>query len=54
LQIEIESLAGAKGIEELKKRIKILKVKLGLLPKDALDEEKFSYVDVPDSQLSPE
>ena len=39
-KIEIESL-DAKNTEELKKRVKILKVKLGLLPKEALDEDKY-------------
>jgi hypothetical protein len=31
-----------------------LKVKTGILPKEALDEDKFKYIDVPDSSLTPE
>ena len=37
----MENQFGPKGSEELKKRIKILKVKLGILPKEALDEDKY-------------
>lgn len=52
-KIEIESL-DAKNVDEVKKRVKILKVKLGYLPKEALDEDKYQYIDIPDSQLTPQ
>jgi hypothetical protein len=45
----LENQIGPKGLEELRKRIKIIKVKLGILPKEALDEDKFIYIDIPDA-----
>ncbi|CAD8146695.1 unnamed protein product [Paramecium octaurelia] len=39
--------------EELKKKITTLQVKLGLAPKEALDELKYNLLNVPDDKLTP-
>ncbi|KAL4456886.1 hypothetical protein ABPG74_014524 [Tetrahymena malaccensis] len=41
-----------KGIEEVRKRIQKVKVKLGFLPKDTLEEDKYTLINIADSQLT--
>lgn len=41
-----------RGIEDVKMRIKKLKVNLGMLDKDTLESEKFYLISVPDSELT--
>lgn len=42
------------SFDELKKRLKKLKIKLGLVTKEDLEEQKFSLLNIPDDQLTPE
>jgi hypothetical protein len=43
-----------RGLDEVKARIKKLKVNLGLLSKDTIDEEKYYLIAVPDTELTPD
>lgn len=53
--MNLEAIVGEKkGLEELKKRIKILKVKTGRLSKESLEEDKYNLVEVNDDKLTPE
>ena len=42
------------SIEDVVKRIKKLKIKLGLISKETLEEEKMSLLDIADDQLTAE
>ena len=42
------------SIEDVIKRIKKLKIKLGLISKETLEEEKMSLLNIPDDQLNAE
>ena len=46
----IEQLFGkGKGVDEVRKRIQKVKVKLGILPKDRLEEDKYTLINIADS-----
>lgn len=45
---------GLESIEEVPKRIKKLKIKLKIISKETLEEEKASFLNVPDDQLNAE
>ena len=48
------SFYGLDSIEDVIKRIKKLKIKLGMISKEALEEEKMSFLNIPDDQLTAE
>lgn len=50
-QFEIEFQANPS--EDLKKKITTLQVKLGIIPKEALEELKYNLLNVPDDKLTP-
>lgn len=42
------------GLKELEKLIKKLKLKLGILSKAELESDRYSFIKIPDSELSPQ
>jgi hypothetical protein len=42
------------SVEDVVKRVKKLKIKLGLITKETLEEEKMSLLNIPDDQLNAE
>ena len=41
-----------RGVDDVKKRIKKVKVNLGMLPKEALEEDRYNLIGTPDAQLT--
>lgn len=53
-QNELQLLDIEGGVKEVEKMVKKLKIKLGVISKSELENDRYSYIKIPDSELTPQ